>query len=72
MSEVITRKFIKKYCVEFFESEIGYGQKLEKEYYDTEEQAKEAVQKCNSFNTDEEAPDWYMVAKYLGPVEIEI
>lgn len=72
MSEIITRHFKKVYRVEFIESERGFGQKRECEDYDSKEEALLAVDRCNSFNKLGPAPDWYMVARYVGEVEVEV
>lgn len=58
-----------KWKVKFTEYERGWGQRVEYEYYDSKESAKQAVEHCNSMNTATHAPDWYMIAEYIGPVD---
>lgn len=53
-----------KYEVCVIESERGWGQKREYEYFDTVEKAIEYRDRINSYNTVSTiAPDWYMVAE---------
>lgn len=53
-----------KYKVCVIESERGWGQKREYEYFDTVEKAIEYRDRINSYNTVSTiAPDWYMVAE---------
>ena len=52
-----------KYQVCVIESERGWGQKREYEYFDTVEAAIKYRDHINSFNKDELAPDWYMIAE---------
>ena len=52
-----------KYEVCVIESERGWGQKREYEYFDTVEKAIEYRDRINSYNTAQSAPDWYMVAE---------
>lgn len=57
------------YKVVIIESERGWGQKVEDElYYDNEEEAKAFVVKYNADLPDGPAPDWYMMAQYVGKV----
>ncbi len=57
-----------KYEVCTIESERGWGQKREYEYFDTVEEAIKYRDHINSFNKPLEegeiAPDWYMVAEH--------
>lgn len=53
-----------RYEVCTIESERGWGQKREYEYFDTYEEAAEYRDKINSYNTEVYAPDWYMVAEH--------
>jgi hypothetical protein len=52
-----------KYKVCVIESERGWGQKREYEYFDTAEKAIEYRDRINANNTAASAPDWYMVAE---------
>jgi hypothetical protein len=52
-----------KYEVCVIESERGWGQKREYEYFDTVEKAIEYRDRINSYNTAPSAPDWYMMAE---------
>lgn len=52
-----------KYEVCVIESERGWGQKREYEYFDTAEKAIEYRDRINANNTASIAPDWYMVAE---------
>lgn len=72
MSEIFTKKYRRMYKVEFMESERGFGVRYEYEVYDTEKEALSVVERCNKSNIEESVPDWYMVATYLGAVDIEI
>jgi hypothetical protein len=64
MTDVVTR-----YKVVTVESEAGWGQSYETDYYETEEQAKGVVERINAHNTAPSAPAWYMRAEYHGKVE---
>lgn len=53
-----------KYEVCVIESERGWGQKREYEYFDTVEAAIKYRDHVNSFNEPADiAPDWYMIAE---------
>jgi hypothetical protein len=52
-----------KYKVCVIESERGWGQKREYEYFDTVEEAIKYRDRINSYNIAPSAPDWYMVAE---------
>jgi hypothetical protein len=57
------------YQVDVIEYERGWGQRLvETLYFDNELEAKNHCNKINSRNTDDVAPDWYMMAYYKGKV----
>jgi hypothetical protein len=50
--------------VDFWEFERGWGSKVDHtKEYDTKEEAVKAINDFNAGNTEEEVPDWYMVAK---------
>ena len=67
MSEVKLGSF---YKVEIIESERGWGQRTDEiKYFDTEPDALKFVEEFNRSNNLEVAPDWYMVARYLGKVK---
>lgn len=51
------------YRVTFTEYERGWGQRREYGYYATKEAAEKAIKHCNSQNTAQSAPDWYMIAE---------
>jgi hypothetical protein len=55
-----------KFQVTTIESERGWGQRYERELFDTFEEAKAYRDRINSFNEPlkpgDIAPDWYMVA----------
>lgn len=58
------------YKVEIIESERGWGQRIDEiKYFDSEVDAKAFVAEFNRSNNLESAPDWYMVARYLGKVQ---
>jgi len=59
---------IKTYRVDIVEYERGWGSKIDDTiYFDSEQEAKDYATEYNqTYNTDTEAPDWYMVAKYIG------
>lgn len=55
--------------VEIYESERGWGQKLDATVlFDNEKEAKEYVATYNSKNISNSVPDWYMFASYAGKV----
>lgn len=52
-----------KHRVEIYESERGWGQRLDEvKYFDTMKEAEEFVKEFNSKNTLDYVPDWYMFA----------
>lgn len=55
--------------VDIFESERGWGQRLDEEkYFDNELEARNFVNDFNSKNDLDYVPDWYMVA--FGPYKL--
>lgn len=57
-----------KYRITIIESERGYGQRREYEYYKTREQAQRAIDAINKINEDNYkqtgiVPDWYEQAE---------
>jgi len=57
-----------KFIVEIAEYERGWGARTDEvKYFDTREQAEAFVKKYNAGNTEEVAPDWYMVARIVWP-----
>jgi hypothetical protein len=64
MSDIIT-----KYKVTVIESERGWGQSYETEYYLTEADAHNRVKSINDKNTATHAPDFYVKAIYDGKIE---
>lgn len=53
----------KPWVVEMLEYERGWGSKVDdRKVFATEEEGLEFVKEFNSDNTEEEVPDWYMVA----------
>lgn len=62
------------YRVDIIESERGWGSRVEdSKYFDNEAEAKKYVKKYNDqYNPDmgkaKTAPDWYMIAQYVGKV----
>ena len=47
------------------EFERGWGSRVDEViYFDTEQNAKAYAKEFNSLNTQDTAPDWYMVAEY--------
>lgn len=61
-----------KYKVIFTEYERGWGQRDEVSYYDSYDEAMKEVQACNSDNTETIVPDWYMTARFVGVVDLDI
>ena len=59
------------YKVVIIESERGWGQKIDETiYYDNEAEAKKFVADYNrKHNPPGPAPDWYMIAEYVGKVQ---
>ena len=70
MVNVITKHFTKKYAVLYRESERGWGSDFWIRYFDSEQEAKEAVVDCNK-DLPDVAPDYYIVAEYKGLKEVE-
>lgn len=60
---------VTKYRVEYIESERGWGQNYWYTDFDSEQEATEDVKFCNSPNTSPVAPDYYIQATYIGPVD---
>lgn len=62
------------YRVDIIESERGWGSKIDETlYFDNEEEAKKYVKDYNEkYNSQEEVPDWYMIAEYVGPIKREV
>ena len=59
----ITGTFKEAWAVDIIESERGWGSKVDEvKYFDNFDDAAEFVNKFNSHNIAESAPDWYMVA----------
>lgn len=52
------------YKVLIWESELGWGKKLdETKYFDTLKEAEKFVKEFNSSNNEDEVPNWYMYAE---------
>lgn len=62
------------YRVDLVEFEHGWGSRIDKTlYFDNEEEAKKYVKDYNEkYNSQEEVPDWYMIADYIGPIKRKI
>lgn len=58
-----------RYRVQYMESEIGWGRDYWDADFDTEAEARAAVTECNARNVSPVAPNYYIQAEYLGPVE---
>lgn len=57
------------YRVDIIESERGWGTKIDEvKYFDNEPEAKEFCRVYNLKNPPGSAPDWYMIAQYVGKV----
>ena len=57
------------YQVDLVEYERGWGSKVDETiYFDNEEEARKYCDEFNAKNTAPTAPDWYMVANYVGTV----
>lgn len=58
------------YRVDIIESERGWGSKIDDTiYFDNEREAVTYVQEYNDkYNPPGPAPDWYMIARYVGKV----
>jgi hypothetical protein len=61
---------VKAFRVELTEYERGWGQKhWDTWYFDNEAEARKAADDYNrEHNTAASAPDWYVSARYVGPV----
>jgi hypothetical protein len=62
------------YRVDIIESERGWGSKIDESiYFDNEAEARKYVndynEKYNPIKPGEGAPDWYMIAQYVGAVK---
>ena len=57
--------------VDIIESERGWGSKIDEViYFDNPKEAQDFANEYNAkYNTEEVAPDWYMVASYAGEVK---
>ena len=54
-----------RHKVTLLEFERGWGSRVDEViYFDTEQNAKVYAKEFNSLNTQDTAPDWYMVAEY--------
>lgn len=61
------QKVIEAHVVEISEYERGWGSRLDEiQYFKTLKEARDFCDKFNNRNTEENAPDWYMVAEYVG------
>ena len=70
MSEIAGNP-VDAWAVEIIESERGWGSKVDEvKYFDNFDDAAEFVDKFNSHNIAESAPDWYMVASTPKRVKI--
>ena len=58
----------KAFRVDIMEYERGWGSRLDESiYFDNEDEAKKYAFDYNKkYNTAPSAPDWYMVAQYVG------
>lgn len=59
------------YRVDIIESEAGWGSKIDESiYFDNEPEARAYVKEYNQkHNPPGSAPDWYMIAQYVGKVQ---
>lgn len=59
------------YRVDIIESEAGWGSKIDESiYFDNEPEARAYVEEYNQkHNPPGPAPDWYMIAQYVGKVQ---
>lgn len=59
------------YRVDIIESEAGWGSKIDESiYFDNEPEARAYVKEYNQkHNPPGPAPDWYMIAQYVGKVQ---
>lgn len=62
---------MKKFRVEYMESERGWGQNYWSTDYDTYEEAKEMFDSCNAQNTSLTAPDYYIMALEIKEVDVD-
>lgn len=73
MNKVITRKFVEKHVVRYYESERGWGSDTWETAYDSYEEAMKWVNETNEkFMGKDFAPDYYIRATYVGLKEVEI
>jgi len=57
------------YRVDIIESERGWGSKIDETKYFTDEvEARAFVKEYNKDRYQTNAPDWYMIAEYVGKV----
>jgi len=60
-----------KYRVDFWEHERGWGRRIDfQKFYDSKEDALNAIKEFNAQNTESTVPDWYMLAK--GPYLVDL
>lgn len=67
----IPKPSVQAWRVELTEHERGWGQKpWETVYFDNESEARQYAEDYNAkHNPPGPAPDWYVVARYAGPVK---
>ena len=56
----------KKYVVEYYESEAGWGSETWTTEYSSEAQALAAVKECNNEYLGKSCPSYYIIATYKG------
>lgn len=55
--------------VDLVEFERGWGSRVDDIlFFDNEPEARKFVEEFNAQNTEKSAPDWYMIAEYVGRV----
>lgn len=65
----ITKKRTVKHRVDYIESERGWGTKVDDtKLFDTEEEARAEVKRCNKDLPTDHVPEYYYMAKYVGEV----
>lgn len=58
-----------KHRVDYIESERGWGTKVDDtKLFDTEEEARAEVKRCNKDLPTDHVPEYYYMAKYVGEV----
>ena len=62
--ENMTTKF--KFCVDYWEYERGWSRIDSSKEFDTYEEAVKDIEEFNSRNKEQNAPDWYMIAKAVN------